>query len=154
VGKITADRKRGAAITPGGFLMLQHRMLDCEAFTRLSSQAIRMLIDIARQFNGKNNGQLLGSGAYLRTRGWTSNDMMQKARNELLEAGFLFQTVIGHRPRKASWFAITWKSLDPHKDYDAGSGGFVLDEFLPPEQRKLVKIDQKRLPNTGIKASL
>jgi hypothetical protein len=29
--------------------------------------------------------------------------------------------VLGHRPNKASWYAVTWQGLDPHPSYDAGA---------------------------------
>ena len=80
-----------------------------------------LLFEVARQFVRDNNGRMLLSRAYMETRGWKSVDMLTKAKRELLEAGFIFQTVMGHRPNKASWFAITWRALDKLPGYDAGA---------------------------------
>ena len=33
----------------------------------------------------------------------------------------VFQAVQGHRPSKASWFALTWHTLDRMAGYDAGA---------------------------------
>jgi hypothetical protein len=64
-------------------------------------------------------------------RGWSSNDTIFKAKQELLEAGFIYQTVMGHRPNKASWYAITWYSLDRLDGYDTGAAsGFVRSAYL------------------------
>jgi hypothetical protein len=78
-------------------------------------------MEMARQFVKDNNGRLLASGAYLRKRGWTSADVITRAKRELLAAGFIFETVMGQRPNKASWYAVTWQRLDKLKGYDEGA---------------------------------
>ncbi|WEE75961.1 hypothetical protein LZ683_17550 [Comamonas testosteroni] len=84
------------------------------------------MTDIARQFVRDNNGKLLCSMAYLGSRGWKSNDVITRAKAELLAAGFIYETVKGQRPNKASWYAVTWRVLDKHPGYDAGAAeGFV-----------------------------
>lgn len=80
-----------------------------------------MLLEVSRQFVRDNNGRLLLSRAYMEPRGWKSVDMLTKTKRELLEGGFIFQTVTGHRPNKASWFAVTWRALDKMPGYDAGT---------------------------------
>jgi len=47
--------------------------------------------------------------------------MLTKAKRELLEGGFIFQTVMGHRPNKASWYAVTWRALDKIPGFDVGT---------------------------------
>jgi hypothetical protein len=76
---------------------------------------------MARQFTGSNNGRLLASAAYLRKRGWTSSDTISRAKADLMRAGFIFETVKGQRPNKASWYAITWQTLDRHPGFDPGA---------------------------------
>ena len=80
-----------------------------------------LLLEVARQFVRDNNGRMLLSRVYMATRGWKSADVIDRAKRELLEAGFIFQTVMGHRPNKASWFAVTWRALDRLPGYDAGA---------------------------------
>lgn len=100
--------------------------MDSPAYARLSMHARCLLLEIARQYVADNNGRLLASRAYMRTRGWKSVDMLVKAQKELLEGGFIYMTVQGHRPNKASWFALTWYALDRHQGYDPGAmEGFV-----------------------------
>jgi hypothetical protein len=105
----------------GGFIALPWSVLDCPAYARLSMHARAMLLEVGRQFVRDNNGRMLLSRAYMETRGWKSADMLTKAKRELLEGGFIFQTVMGHRPNKASWFAVTWRALDKLPGYDAGT---------------------------------
>ena len=105
----------------GGFIALPWSVLDCTAYGRLSHPAKALLFELARQFVRDNNGRMLLSRAYLATRGWKSADVIQRAKTELLQSGFIFQTVMGHRPNKASWFAVTWRALDKLPGYDAGA---------------------------------
>lgn len=105
----------------GGFVALPWSVLDCAAYGRLSMHARALLLEVARQFVRDNNGRLLLSRAHMEQRGWKSVDMLTKAKRELLEGGFIFETVIGHRPNKASWYAVTWRTLDRHPGYDVGA---------------------------------
>jgi hypothetical protein len=95
--------------------------MDCTAYQTLSHTSRTLLLEIARQYVRDNNGRLLASKNYLLKRGWKSSDVIQRAKKELIEKGFVFETVRGHRPNKASWYALTWHDLDKHPGYDAGT---------------------------------
>ena len=77
--------------------------MDCPAYAELSHPAKSLLLEIARQYVRDNNGRLLTSMAYLK------------------ERGFIHETVMGHRPNKASWYAVTWYALDKLNGYDPGA---------------------------------
>lgn len=97
----------------GAVLLIPHCVLDSAAYLDLSGNAIKLLFDLAHQYNLKNNGSLLATFAYMSMkRGWTSADQLSKARWELLEHDLIVETVKGRRPNKASWFALTWLALD------------------------------------------
>lgn len=106
---------------PGGFTAMPWSVQDCPAFSNLSHPARSLLWEIARQFVRDNNGRLLASRDYLSSRGWKSADVIQRAKNALIEGGFIFETVKGHRPNKASWYAVTWRALDKLPGYDEGA---------------------------------
>lgn len=114
-------RKGDSGRDPGAFVALPWSVLDCPAYSRLSMHARALLLEIARQFVRDNNGRLLASRAYMGKRGWRSADMLTKAKRELIEGGFIYETVKGQRPNRASWYAVTWQTLDRHPDYDAGA---------------------------------
>jgi hypothetical protein len=105
----------------GGFIALPWAVMDCAAYARLSYPAKALLMEVARQFVRNNNGRLLLSFTYLSKRGWTSNDVITRAKRELIAAGFIHETVMGHRPNKAGWYAITWQRLDRIPGFDAGA---------------------------------
>jgi len=121
MGKDKAQRaNKGAGRDPGGFIALPWSVVDCPAYRLLSHPARTLLIEFARQYVKNNNGRLLATNKYLFPRGWKSSDVIQRAKNELIKYGFIYETVKGCRPNKASWYAITWQNLDKHNNYDAG----------------------------------
>jgi len=105
----------------GGFVALPWSVLDSPAYLALSHPARSLLLEVARQYVRDNNGRLLASRAYLAKRGWNSASVIDRAKRELLAAGFIQETVMGHRPNKASWYAVTWQTLDHHPGFDAGA---------------------------------
>lgn len=114
------SRKGDSGRDPGGFVAMPWTVLDSAAYKRQSYPSRALLMEIARQFVRDNNGRLLASRAYLAKRDWTSASVIDRAKRELIEAGLIFETVKGHRPNKASWYAVTWRALDRHPNYDAG----------------------------------
>ena len=127
------------------FIALPWVVVDSPAYKRLSHPARALLIEIARQWCKDNNGRLLCSRAYLKPRGWNSNAVITRAKNELLEAGFIYETVKGQRPNKASWYAVTWYMLDSIAGYDYGAKeGFIRGAYLKK---------QSLIPSGGAKVS-
>lgn len=147
----------------GGFVAVPWSVMDCPAYAGLSHPAKALLMEVARQFVRDNNGRMLLSAAYLRTRGWFSAGVIQKAKQELVKAGFIFQTVMGQRPNKASWYAVTWRALDKLPGYDAGAeqlfqrGAYRLSpgkEKRPPPKCKNPKKNASLNPAHGIERAL
>ena len=115
----------------GAFIAMPWSVLDCPAYARLSHPAKALLFEVARQFVKDNNGRLLISRAYMAKRGWKSSDTITNAKRQLLDGGFIYETVMGHRPNKASWYAITWMGLDKLPGYDVGAyEGFIRSAYL------------------------
>ncbi len=105
----------------GGFVAMPWVVLDSPAYQALSHPARGLLMEFARQYVRDNNGRLLASVAYLKTRGWKSCSVIDRAKKELIEAGFIYETAKGQRPSKASWYAVTWAALDRIPGYDTGA---------------------------------
>ena len=126
-------RKKGdTGRDAGGFVALPWAVLDSPAYARLSHPARGLLLEFARQYVRDNNGRLLASLAHLSARGWKSRDVITRAKRELIEAGFVHETVKGARPNRASWYAITWYALDKLPGYDMGAA----ESFVRGSYRK------------------
>lgn len=114
MGRLSAKRKE----FPGGFLMLPAELLNCTKYRALSSSSVKLLIDIGSQFNGKNNGDLCAAWKVMKPKGWRSEQTLNTAKKELLEAGFIAETRKGRRPNLCTLYGITWKPLNPSPKFD------------------------------------
>ena len=110
----------------GGFVAIPWTVLDSAPYIALSHPAKSLLLVFARQhyFDKKErahtNGRLLANSKTLAKFWWNSSDTLTRAKRELINAGFLFETVKGRRPNKAGWYALTWFSLPRRFNYDYG----------------------------------
>lgn len=127
----------------GGFIALPHVVMCSRAYLKLSHTARSLLLEFALQYKHDNNGRLLCSGKHLLKRGWNSNDTILRAKRELLNAGFIHETVKGQRPNKASWYAITWYTLDKHPAMDQAA----VKTFVRSAYRK----NDALIPSEGVK---
>ncbi|RYH71157.1 MAG: hypothetical protein EON54_00240 [Alcaligenaceae bacterium] len=131
----------GATRDAGGFIAIPWSVIDSDAYACVGAHAKVLLIEIARQLRGDNNGALLCSRAYMATRGWNSSDMLTKCKRELIAAGLIYETVIGQRPNKAAWYAVTWMGLDKLDGFDAGAAaGFERGLYRRTVQKKNARL--------------
>lgn len=115
----------------GAVIVIPHYVLNSAAYKTLSGNAVRLLFDIGMQYNGKdNNGTLLASWRFMsENRGWTSASSLKNALNELEERLLIIRTVQGHRPNKASWFAVGWAALSDHKRLEIKTQSFPRGKY-------------------------
>jgi hypothetical protein len=131
------------------FVILPFVVLDSKNFIKLSHPAKALLLEFARQYGDGYNGRLLCSMRHLKPRGFKSSDVVTRAKKELLNAGFIHETVMGHRPNKAGWYAITWYPLDRLHGYDAGAEkSFVRSAYSKNEALKITPF----IPPKGIES--
>jgi len=95
-------------------MALPHSVTSHPDYISLSPRAIKALIDIGRQYNSNNNGDLSLSWKSARERGWTSKDQLGKAIQELLEKNLILKTRQGGR-HCCNLFALTWYAIDECK---------------------------------------
>ena len=97
--------------TTNSFLSLPHHVLNHENFRCLSPRATKLVIDIAAQYRGKNNGDLCAPLSLMRKRGWTSSDQLNKAKKELVEKDVIRVSRQGGL-NKCNLYALTWFPID------------------------------------------
>ncbi|MEO8401050.1 MAG: hypothetical protein ABI597_04535 [Gammaproteobacteria bacterium] len=95
----------------GRFLGLPHALLSHPDYLTLKPRAVKLLIDIGYQYNGRNNGDLCVAFSIMKKRGWTSNDQLTKAKKELLKTDFIRITRLGFRKRPML-YALSWLGVD------------------------------------------
>lgn len=124
-------RKRHKGNSIGeGFLAVPYSVLNSPLFPSLSPHAVKLLIDVAAQYRGDNNGDLSIAWKLMQPRGWRSEATLHKVKRELLMAGFLYESRKGRRPNTCSLFALTWAAFDDSDKYDPGArAGFTRGEY-------------------------
>jgi hypothetical protein len=116
-----------------GFVALPFVVIDSPSYQALGFAARALLIDIARQHNGANNGRLVACAKAMRPRGWNSNGTISRALVELKESGLLIETRMGMRPNRAAWFALGWQSLDVSDGLDIDPRTYRTGQYkMPP----------------------
>lgn len=132
----------------GAVMVIPHCVLNSAAYMSLSGVAVKLLWDIAMQYNIYNNGALLASWRHMsEKRGWTSSDALSKAKAELLEHDLLEQTVQGRLPNKASWYGLTWLALDNIKGLEIATQSWPRGAYVSWKPKGNAK--PKRKPPQG-----
>jgi hypothetical protein len=113
-----AKRRRPLEAVTGPYVAMPHAILDSAAYRGASHAACALLVEVARQLNGSNNGHLQLTTGWLRKRGWSSADTVQRAKQELLERRLMVQTRQGGLNIGASQFAVTWLPITNYTGLD------------------------------------
>lgn len=95
-----------------GFITLPQVLLKSERFINLHPRSVKLLLDIAQQYNGFNNGDLQATMSCLKSRGWSSNDHLTKATRELLDKELIVRTRLGGFRFGCSLYALSWQPID------------------------------------------
>lgn len=110
---------------------IDHTVIDSPAFANLSGQAVRLLIIVARQWDGYNNGRLHASYSYCRQRGIGSPKTLQDALSSLIAHGLLYRTrchgFIEGKNIPAT-YALTWRPLTKNRK-GLWCDGFVMNAY-------------------------
>ena len=108
----------------GQFMRLPYEVIDSRDYLSLQPSSKQLLIDIFRQHNGRNNGDLSASFKLMQARGWTSKSTLKRALDALLESGLIIKTregwFQGEHSSRCALYAVTWLGVDecPGKDLD------------------------------------
>lgn len=112
--KAIPERKRSLHTGRGKlapFIGIPRRVLDSPEFGGLSGNAVKLAVELARQFRGRNNGDFSCPWSGLRLRGWRSPGTLARAKKELIDTGFAIVTRQGGR-HQCSLFALSWWAVD------------------------------------------
>ncbi len=108
----------------GAIAVIPHAVMNCDEYVGLSGSALRLLLEMARQYNGhSNNGDLTAAWSVMRERGFKSEATLQKAVRELMEKEFIVRTREGqfcNPGKRCALYALMWANVDecPGKNLD------------------------------------
>ena len=141
---MTRSNYKGSKYTEG-FTGIVHSVFASPAFVDLSPHACKLLLELAGQYRGNNNGNLTVAGSVVKNRGWKSRTTLWRCKAELIEAGFVYVTRKGHMPSTCELLALTWFALDVSPKFDPEA----LANFKPKAYRV-----NTPLPMPSIKAKI
>jgi hypothetical protein len=107
----TTRRRKAKGRSAATYLGIPHYVFRSEEFGRLDGWAVKLLIELAGQYNSANNGNLSCAFSQLKDRGWGSTGTLWKALRRLLTNGWIVTTRHGGRHRCAL-YAVTWWPID------------------------------------------
>jgi hypothetical protein len=100
------------------FVALPKHLINSPKFRGLHGSSIKLLTQIAEQYNGSNNGDLQAAFSIFKDRGWRSSGTLDRALKELLTIGLIVKTRQGYFPNTCSLFGLTWHLIDKSDKYD------------------------------------
>ena len=115
------------------FVALPRVVLESPGYRQAGHSARSLLVDIALQYTGHNNGKLVACAKYLAPLGWNSNSTSLRAVHELLSCGLLIETRKGARPNKAAWLALSWLDLDQGQGLDIDPKLYRRGDYMRPD---------------------
>jgi hypothetical protein len=90
-------------------------VMDSPDYINLKSGAVRLLLELAKQFNGRNNGDLTVAHSILKRRGISSKETISKATAELVGANLIIRTRQGlflNPGGRCALYALTWMPIN------------------------------------------
>lgn len=93
------------------YLGIPHYIIRSPEFGALEPWAHKLLIELAGNYNGKNNGDLSAAFSVLKDRGWNSSGTLSAALKQLVHDGWIVRTRHGGKNRCAL-YAVTWWPVD------------------------------------------
>lgn len=135
------------------FVGIVRSVFESPAFVALSPHAVKLLMELLAQYKGDNNGNLTLAWSIVSKRGWRSRTTLWRCKSELIEAGFVYVTRMGHMPSTCELLALTWFPLDVSPKFDEGAlQGFVAKAYARDVPQPVSAIKAKTdwtLPNGG-----
>lgn len=140
-GATKRKRQRGRA-TAGRFVSIPHVVLESSSYINLRPRALKLLLDVALQYDGRNNGNLTVAWGFMEERGWSSKDTLSNAVQDLVEADLILKTRTGrfmNPGARCDLYAITWQAIDecPGKDLEVAPTATPPRKFSLERSKKL-----------------
>ena len=94
---------------------IPHDVMESSSYCGASGNALKLLLELARQYNGYNNGDLSAAFSVLKSRGWRSKKTLSRCLTEMMERGLIVKTREGwfsNPGGRCALYALTWQRID------------------------------------------
>ncbi|MEQ1511174.1 MAG: hypothetical protein ABL934_00675 [Lysobacteraceae bacterium] len=111
MASLEIKRRKLTGRASASHLGIPHYVLNSPQFGALNGWEIKLLVEVAGQYHGFNNGNLSCTWSQLASRGWRSNGTLRKSLKTLLEKEWLICTRHGGR-NLCSLYAVSWWAIN------------------------------------------
>ena len=90
-------------------------VMDTDDYKNLNGNAIKLLLELAYQYRGKNNGNLSATFSHMKTRGFKSKETLANALKSLQDTNLVIKTREGmflNPGGRCALYALTWLPID------------------------------------------
>lgn len=112
----TRERFKGRRDAKARFALIPLEVIHSQNWAHASKPCRALIVDVASQYGGHNNGDLTASITVLRPLGWTSPGTIKELLREADYYGLLVQTRQGGLLIGASLYALGWKPVNACSD--------------------------------------
>ena len=138
---------KGRKDAPGGFAGIPRIVMKHPDYQNLSGGAVKLLVELASQFKGKNNGDLTTAFSVLRQRGFNSKATITRTAKELLDAGMITQTREGRFTNPGgicALYAVTWCNIN-----ECEGKNLTIRPTTTPMRKFSIEINEIPRPEAG-----
>lgn len=97
------------------FAGVPHRVMQSDSYKAVSGNAVQLLLELSRQYNSGNNGDLTCAHSVLKEQGFKSRQTIDRAKKELIKNDLIRESRAGQfrNPHSVcALYALTWQSVD------------------------------------------
>ena len=121
-------------------------VMDSDDFKGLHGNTVKLLLALAYQYRGNNNGDLTAAFSIMQEKfGFTARGVVKRAVKQLLDRSLIIQTRTSkflNPGGQCALYALTWQSIDECK----GKRLVVKPTITPPRK---FSMKQNKSPSTG-----
>lgn len=105
------------------FAGIPRAVMDSEDYKSLTGNEVKLLLELAYQYRGNNNGDLTTAYSVLKNRGWSSRQTIDRAKKKLLQLQLITQTREGrflNPGGRCALYSLVWQPINecPGKKLD------------------------------------
>lgn len=138
--------KKAPESVSGSFSAMPHGVMDSNAFQGAGHTARSLLYELIRQLSGRNNGHLQLTSPWLKKRGWSSADVVQRAKGELIERGLIVLTRQGGLNTGPCLYGVTWLQISNFVGLDLSPQNYHPGQWRLMDKSPLI---EKRGPSSA-----
>jgi len=109
------NKNRKGGLPTRSFAGIPRIVMDSDDYKNLNGNAIKLLLELAYQYRGNNNGDLSATFSHMEKRGFKSKETLGNALKSLQGANLIIKTREGmflNPGGRCALYALTWQPID------------------------------------------